>query len=322
MAGSRGVPRTSPPGTRAPRIEWRRVDGVLLLDKPLGLTSNAALQRVRRLYRAERAGHSGTLDPLATGLLPVLFGEATKFGAEMLAADKRYRATIALGARTSTGDAEGEVIERHPVDVARAGVEAVLRRFVGRIEQTPPMYSALKRAGRPLYAYARAGETVEREPRTVTIHELRLEAFAGASLEVDVRCSKGTYIRTLAEDIGAALGCGAHLGALRRTEVGPFRLAAAHALAALECASEAERFERLLPVDRLLAHLPPVALEPGVAERFAHGQPVMAPAGLPAGPLRVYGPGGTLLGVGDCDADGLVRPRRLVRQDAKACEPP
>jgi tRNA pseudouridine55 synthase len=308
--------------TSAPRIEWRRVDGVLLLDKPLGLTSNAALQRVRRLYRAERAGHSGTLDPLASGLLPVLFGEATKFGAEMLAADKRYRATIALGARTSTGDAEGEVIERHPVEVERGGIEAVLHRFVGRIEQTPPMYSALKRAGRPLYAYARAGETVEREPRTVTIHELRLEAFAGACLEVDVRCSKGTYIRTLAEDIGAALGCGAHLGALRRTEVGPFRLAEAHALADLECAPEAARFGLLLPVDCLLAHLPAIALEPDAAECFTHGQPVTAPAGALSGPRRIYGPAGRLLGVGDCGADGIVRPRRLVRQDAEACERP
>ena len=295
---------------------------MLLLDKPLGLTSNAALQRVRRLYRAERAGHSGTLDPLAAGLLPVLFGEATKFGAEMLAADKRYRATIALGARTSTGDAEGDVIERHPVEVERGGIEAVLRRFVGPIEQTPPMYSALKRAGRPLYAYARAGETVERDPRTVTIHELRLEAFAGACLEVDVRCSKGTYIRTLAEDIGAALGCGAHLGALMRTEVGPFRLAEAHALADLECAPEAARFGLLLPVDRLLAHLPPVELDPGAAERFAHGQSVMAPAEPLSGPLRVYGPGGRLLGVGDCGADGIVRPRRVIRQDAEACERP
>ena len=295
---------------------------MLLLDKPLGLTSNAALQRVRRLYRAERAGHSGTLDPLASGLLPVLFGEATKFGAEMLAADKRYRATIALGARTSTGDAEGEVIERHPVEVERGGIEAVLHRFVGRIEQTPPMYSALKLAGRPLYAYARAGETVEREPRTVTIHELRLEAFAGACLEVDVRCSKGTYIRTLAEDIGAALGCGAHLGALRRTEVGPFRLAEAHALADLECAPEAARSGLLLPVDCLLAHLPAVALEPDAAECFTHGQPVTAPAGALSGPRRIYGPAGRLLGVGDCGADGIVRPRRLVRQDAEACERP
>ena len=295
---------------------------MLLFDKPLGLTSNAALQRVRRLYRAERAGHSGTLDPLATGLLPVLFGEATKFGAEMLAADKRYRATIALGARTSTGDAEGEVIERHPVAVERGGIEVVLRGFVGPIEQTPPMFSALKRAGRPLYAYARAGEIVEREPRTVTIHELRLETFSGTCIEVDVRCSKGTYIRTLAEDIGVALGCGAHLGALVRTEAGPFRLADAHALVDLERAEEAERLRMLLPVDRLLAHLPPATLDPGAAERFAHGQPVIAPAGPPAGPLRVYGPAGTLLGVGDCGADRVVRPRRLVRQDAKACERP
>ncbi len=317
MTGPRGVSRAS-----APRIEWRRVDGVLLFDKPLGLTSNAALQRVRRLYRAERAGHSGTLDPLATGLLPVLFGEATKFGAEMLAADKRYRATIALGARTSTGDAEGEVIERHPVAVERDGIEAVLRRFVGRIEQTPPMFSALKRAGRPLYAYARAGETVERELRSVTIHELRLEAFSGTRIELDVHCSKGTYIRTLAEDIGAVLGCGAHLGALVRTEAGPFRLADAYALVDLERAEEAERLRLLLPVDRLLAHLPPVTLDSGAAERFAHGQPVTAPAGPPSGPLRIYGPAGTLLGVGDCGADRVVRPRRLVRQNAKACERP
>lgn len=317
MAGSKGVSRTS-----APKIEWRRVDGVLLLDKPLGLSSNAVLQRVRRLYRAERAGHSGTLDPLATGLLPVLFGEATKFSAEMLAADKRYRATIALGVRTLTGDAEGEVIERHPVAVERSAVEAVLRRFVGPIEQTPPMYSALKHAGRPLYAYARAGETLPREPRTVTIHELRLEAFSVACLEIDVRCSKGTYVRTLAEDIGAALGCGAHLGALVRTEAGPFRLADAHALADLEGAVEAERFRLLLPVDRLIAQLPQVALDSGDAERFAHGQPVTAPADAPSGRLRVYGPAGKLLGVGDCDPDRLVRPRRLVREDPKACEHP
>jgi tRNA pseudouridine55 synthase len=308
--------------TSTPRIEWRRVDGVLLLDKPLGPTSNAALQRVRRLFRAERAGHSGTLDPLATGLLPILLGEATKFGGEMLAADKRYRATLALGARTSTGDAEGEVIERHAVAVERGEFEAVLRRFLGRIEQTPPMYSALKRAGRPLYAYARAGETVDRKPRTVTIHDLRLEAFSGGRPEVDVRCSKGTYIRTLAEDIGAALGCGAHLGALRRTEAGPFKLADAHTLAALECAQDAELFRLLLPVDSLLAHLSPVTLDAGAAERFAHGQPVTAPAGVPSGPLRVYDPAGALLGVGDCGADRAVRPRRLVRQDAKACERP
>jgi tRNA pseudouridine55 synthase len=302
--------------TRAPRIEWRRVDGVLLLDKPVGLTSNAALQRVRRLFRAARAGHTGTLDPLATGLLPILFGDATKFGGEMLHADKRYRAAVALGVRTTTGDAEGEVIEHHPVTVDREQVDCVLGRFVGRIEQTPPMYSALKRAGRPLYAYARAGETVDRAPRTVTIHELRLKGFAAGRLEIDVRCSKGTYVRTLAEDIGAALGCGAHLAGLRRTEVGPFRLADAQTLDELERMKEAERDLRLRPADSLLGHLPSVTLAPGEAGRFAHGQAVMAPPEIGPGPLRAYDAAGDLLGVGECGADRQLRPRRLIRQAA------
>lgn len=302
--------------TRAPRIAWRRVDGVLLLDKPVGLSSNAALQRVRRLFRAERAGHTGTLDPLASGLLPILLGDATKFGGEMLGADKRYRATVALGVRTTTGDAEGEVIERRPVAVARGQVDGVLQRFVGRIEQTPPMYSALKRAGRPLYAYARAGETVDRAPRTVTVHELRLEGFAADRLEIDLRCSKGTYVRTLAEDIGAALGCGAHLAALRRTEVGPFRLADAQTLDEFERMHEAERDLRLRPADSLLVHLPPVTLASGEARRFAHGQPVTAPSEARPGPLRAYDAAGHLIGVGECGADRQLRPRRLVRQDA------
>ncbi len=308
---------------RPSRTVWRRVDGVVLLDKPVGLSSNAALQRVRRAYRAERAGHTGTLDPLATGLLPVLFGDATKFGAEILDADKRYRATIALGVRTSTGDAEGEMLERRPVAVDPARLEGILARFVGRIEQVPPMHSALKRAGRPLYAYARAGELVERAPRPVTIRGLQVEALAGERLELDVRCSKGTYIRTLAEDIGAALGCGAHLAALVRTESGPFRLRDAHALAAIEAAPEGERLRVLLAVDVLLAGLPRIALDPDATARFAQGQAVGAPPATPAGRLRAYGPAGRLLGVGECGPDGRVRPSRLVRQDPHAaCEPP
>jgi tRNA pseudouridine55 synthase len=292
------------------------VDGVLLFDKPHGLTSNAALQRVRRLFRAERAGHTGTLDPLATGLLPVLFGDATKFGGELLNADKRYRASIVLGVRTSTGDAEGEVIERHPVAVDRSALDAVLPRFTGRIEQTPPMYSALKRAGRPLYAYARAGETVERNARQVTVHALAVESFSADRLQIDVHCGKGTYVRTLAEDIGAALGCGAHLAGLVRTAVGPFRLTDAHTLAGLEAAPDTERLGRLLAVDVLLTELPTVTLAPAEAGRFAHGQPVAAPPATPAGRLRAYDPSGTLLGVGDCGADGWVRPCRLLRPDA------
>lgn len=308
---------------RAPRVAWRRVDGVLLLDKPLGLSSNAALQRVRRAYRAERAGHTGTLDPLATGLLPVLFGEATKFGAELLAADKRYRATLALGVRTSTGDAEGEVIERRPVVVDPAQLEAVLARFVGRITQVPPMYSAVKLAGRPLYAYARAGVAVERAARTVIIHGLHVEAWAGERLEIDVRCSKGTYVRTLAEDIGAALGCGAHLAALVRTESGPFLLRNAHALGALEAASDEERMGFLCPADVLIAGLPRITLDAAAAARFVHGQTVGAPPATVAGRLRAYDPAGGLLGVGECGADGRVRPLRLVRQDpVSTCEPP
>jgi tRNA pseudouridine55 synthase len=308
---------------RAPKVAWRRVDGVLLLDKPAGLSSNAALQRVRRLFRAERAGHTGTLDPLATGLLPVLFGDATKFGGELLGADKRYRATVALGACTATGDAEGEVIERRPVAVDRMQIDAVLARFVGTIAQTPPMHSALKRAGRPLYAYARAGETVERAARTVTVHALRVEAFAGDRLEIDVRCSKGTYIRTLAEDIGAALGCGAHLAQLARTEVGPFRLSDASPAAALEDARDEARLRLLLPADVLLGALPAIVLEPAAATRFARGQPVATAPDAPAGRLRAYDAGGKLLGVGERGADGRLRPRRLVRQESgSACERP
>jgi tRNA pseudouridine55 synthase len=218
--------------------------------------------------------------------------------------------------RTTTGDAEGEVMERHPVAVGRGQAEDVLQRFVGRIEQTPPMYSALKRAGRPLYAYARAGETVDRAPRTVTIHDLRLAGFAGDRLEIDVRCSKGTYVRTLAEDIGTALGCGAHLAALRRTEVGPFRLADAQTLDGLERMQEAERDLRLRAADSLLGHLPSVTLAPGEAGRFAHGQAVMAPPEVGPGPLRAYDAAGHLMGVGECGADRQLRPRRLVRQDS------
>lgn len=310
-------------GARAPRVAWRRVDGVLLLDKPPAVSSNAALQRVRRAYRAERAGHTGTLDPLASGLLPVLFGDATKFGARVLEAEKRYRATLALGVRTATGDAEGAVIERRPVAVDPARLEAALARFVGPIAQVPPMHSALKRAGRPLYAYARAGEVVAREARTVTIHALSVEAYTESRLVIDVRCSKGTYIRTLAEDIGATLGCGAHLAALVRTESGPFRLQDAYPLAAVEAASDDERGRFLLPADVLLGGLPRVTLEAGAATRFAQGQAVGAPATAATGTLCAYDAAGRLLGVGECGADGRVRPLRLVRQDPPApCERP
>jgi len=298
--------------SRRERVQWRPVDAVLLLDKAAGVTSNAALQGVRRLYRAAKAGHTGTLDPLATGLLPVLFGEATKFGGELLDADKTYAAEIALGASTTTGDAEGEVIERRPVTSTRADIARVLAGFRGEGAQVPPMYSALKRDGRPLYEYARAGKSVERAARPITIHELTLDAAAGDRLAVTVRCSKGTYIRVLAEDIGRALGCGAHLGRLRRLAIGPFSVAEAATAEALAALDDAGREARVLAADVLVGHLPPVTLEAAATRRFAQGAPIEC-AGVEPGRVRVYGPGSTFLGLGTADSDGRLQPGRLLR---------
>lgn len=298
----------------AGRRRWRRVDGVLLLDKPAGMTSNDALQKARRLFSAAKAGHTGTLDPLATGLLPLCFGEATKFSADLLDADKTYEASLRLGQTTRTGDAEGEVLSVRPVAVDAGAVAAVLPRFTGVIEQVPPMYSALKRDGRPLYELARQGITVERAPRRVTIHQLELLAFDEGTLRLRVACSKGTYIRTLAEDIGEALGCGAHLTALRRTRVGDLDLADAVTLEQITAAPEQDeaghpmRDALLAPVDALLRRLPAVQLSGDDAERFAHGNPV---AVAQAGPCRVYA-GGRLLGLGIGDAAGRLHPKRLV----------
>jgi tRNA pseudouridine55 synthase len=295
------------------RIAWRRVDGVLLLDKPSGPSSNAALQAARRLYRAEKGGHSGTLDPLASGLLPCLFGDATKFGAEMLDAEKSYAAAIALGVATTTGDAEGEVIARRPVSVAIGDVERALARFRGPISQVPPAYSALKRDGRPLYAYARAGQPVDRAPRAVTIHEFALRRFADDRIEVTVRCSKGTYVRTLAEDVGRELGCGAHLAGLRRTAVGRFSVDDAVDLAALERLDPDARAALLRPVDVLVGHLPALPVADAAAAKFRRGQSVPAPPPA-AGRFRVYDADGAFIGVGEA-AGGALRPRRLLRQD-------
>lgn len=289
------------------------VDGVLLLDKPGGITSNLALQKARRLLNAAKAGHTGTLDPLATGLLPLAFGEATKFCADLLEADKEYEATLALGVRTSTADAEGEVVETRPVAVTRAQLEAVLARFTGAIEQTPPMHSALKRDGRPLYDYARRGIEIERAPRSVRIARLELLDFDGAGARVLVACGKGTYVRALAEDIGAALGCGAHLAALRRTRVGRMTLEHAVTLAALEAMPAAVRREWLLPVDALLRDLPRVDLGDRQAALFAHGGQLdlgMPPDG--PGRRRVYGPDARLLGLAELDERGVLNPRRLI----------
>ena len=289
----------------------RRLDGVLLLDKPAGVGSNAVLQTAKRLYAAEKAGHAGTLDPLASGLLPILFGEATKFSQFALDADKAYLARARLGVTTTTGDAEGAVLERRPCDVRAADIEPVLARFRGEIEQVPPMYSALKHAGRPLYAIAREGGEVPRAARRIHVLELELLAFTGDSLELRVLCSKGTYVRTLAEDIGLALGCGAYLAALRRIAAGGFRIEEATTLEQLQAESADERTRRLLPLERLLAGLPRVELPAPLAMRFRQGQSLSVPQ-APVGRCCVFGIEGRLLGLGEGRAHGLLHPRRLV----------
>ncbi|HEX6722405.1 MAG TPA: tRNA pseudouridine(55) synthase TruB [Burkholderiaceae bacterium] len=291
----------------------RAVHGVLLLDKPVGLTSNHALQHAKRLLRAEKAGHTGTLDPLANGLLPVCFGAATKFAQACLEADKRYRATLALGERTASVDRETPVVERREVVVDRAAIDVACRRFTGEIEQLPPMHSALKKDGRALYDYARAGIEVEREPRRVTIHRIDVVSWQGAELVLDVSCSKGTYIRTLADDIGQALGCGAHLSALRRTGAGRLDVRDAVKLDALERASEAERDTWLKPTDCLLADWPAVRLLPDEAGRFLTGLRRRID-GADASAVRVYGSephaflGSAHITAGELIADRLLSP--------------
>lgn len=294
-----------------PKRITRPLDGVLLLDKALGLTSNAALQQVRRLYEAASAGHTGTLDPLASGLLPICFGEATKFSFGLLDADKEYEALVRLGERTSTGDAEGEVIERTDVSVSAETVGRALGRFLGPTTQIPPMYSALKRDGKPLYEYARAGETLEREPRNITISQIELISFDGNAFRIKVRCSKGTYIRVLAEDIGKSLNCAAHLGALRRTAVGPFGVTQAHTFFALEQHSREQRDEFILPADWLIASLGKVTLDASQTKRFLQGQ-ALSGMDIPAGVTRVYSETGQFLGVAEALIGGQLHPKRLI----------
>jgi tRNA pseudouridine55 synthase len=304
---------------RTTRIK-RQLDGVLLFDKPLELSSNTAMQKVRWLFGAEKAGHTGTLDPLATGLLPICFGEATKYTVALLDADKGYRATIRLGQKTTTGDAEGEVIETRKVDVDEAKVSAVLASFLGESRQLPPMHSAIKHQGKPLYEYIRKGETVEREPRQITIHDLRLERLQGEELEFSVLCSKGTYVRTLAEDIGEALGCGGHLIALRRTSIGEFGLNEAHTLAQLEAMGAAERDASLMPLDRLVLDLPPLQLDSVQATRLARGQRLGLTDGHPDGKRRLYAEG-RFIGLGEL-VGGRLSPSRLLSSVAKAAAIP
>lgn len=299
------------------RVEYQPLDGVLLFDKPLQLSSNTALQKVRHLFQARKAGHTGTLDPLATGLLPVCFGEATKFTTALLDADKSYRALIRLGQTTTTGDAEGEVIAERPVEVTdEVQLQQVLQRFRGEISQLPPMHSAIKHQGKPLYEYIRKGKTVERTPRLVTIYELQLDRFAGIELEITVRCSKGTYIRTLAEDIGEALGCGGHLRGLRRLSIGQFNLDQAYAWEQLETMDKQQREACLLPSDCMLQDLPVLELDATQTRRIAQGQRFQVDASLPDGQIRLYHGVIGFIGTGMLSGR-LLAPHRLLSGVAK-----
>lgn len=297
----------------------RAVSGIILLDKPRGFTSNAALQKVRWLLNAEKAGHTGSLDPLATGVLPLCFGEATKFSQYLLDADKGYETVAQFGVTTTTADAEGEVIERKPVAISAAQIEALLPEFRGDLLQVPPMYSALKRDGQPLYKLARAGEVVEREPRSVTIARLDLLSLEDDRARLAVACSKGTYIRTLVEDIGLKLGCGAHVAELRRTQAGPFDLTQTVSLEELEqvhAEGGAEAVDAFLkPVDSGLEHWPLLQLSEHSAFYWLHGQPVRAPEAPKFGMLRVQDHNGRFIGIGEVSEDGRIAPRRLIRSE-------
>ena len=292
------------------------IDGALLLDKPVGASSNRVLQQVRRLFGAEKAGHAGTLDPLASGLLLVLFGEATKFAGPLLDSDKEYVATVKLGERTATGDAEGALLEKKAVTTSAAELQLALARFRGEIEQLPPMHSALKRDGVPLYKLARKGQSVERAPRRVRILDLESIRFDPPLLEIRVRCSKGTYIRTLAEDIGAVLGTGAHLTALRRTASDRFSIADASRLDALQDMPQEDRLRLLLPLAALLEGLPRAELDAASVARLRSGQ-VLQVSGLNNGLHGVYGPGGTVIGLGRAESGGVLRALRLTQAAEK-----
>lgn len=304
----------------ARRRRGRPVDGILVLDKPQGLSSNQALQKAKHLYFAAKAGHTGSLDPLATGVLPLCFGEATKFSQYLLDADKAYQSTFVLGVATASGDADSEVLQERSVEgITEAGVAQALKAFEGEIEQVPSMYSAIKQNGQPLYKLARQGIEVEREARRVLISVLRIDAFRGGERpEVDIylECSKGTYVRSLAEDLGKALGCGAHVSALRRTKAGPFGLEHSHSLGTLEALKAREQLGEmdglLSPPDAALGELPLVQLSESGGFYMRQGQPVMVPNAPRDGIVRVALETGEFLGVGEILDDGRVAPRRLV----------
>ena len=290
----------------------RKISGVLLLDKPAGVTSNGALQHTKRLYQAEKAGHTGTLDPIATGLLPICLGEATKFSQTLLDSNKAYRAVIKFGQTTTTGDSEGAVLTQSSVQLTRAQVEQSLAKFVGRIQQIPPMYSALKHEGKALYIYARAGIEIERKARDITIDSLRLEDFQGDEMTVTVACSKGTYIRVLAEDIGQDLGCGAFLQALRRTVTGMFALTEGVTLSQLEDLTMAQRDALLLPPDALLAGVQKMSVDAESAHSLRLGQPIWRSKQTLGSTVRLYDEKERFIGIGEVSEDGKIAPKRLV----------
>ncbi len=306
------------PKVKNPQVKRikRPIDGVLLLDKPLGYSSNQALQKVKWLFQAAKAGHTGTLDPLATGVLPICLGEATKFAQYLTDADKTYIARVQFGVTTTTGDAEGEVLARSLVAFNQAQLLAVLQQFEGAIEQVPPMYSALKHEGKALYTYAREGVEIERQPRSVHIRQITLSAYADGVAEISVTCSKGTYIRTLAEDIGHVLGCGAHLLALRRTATASYDIAQTISLEALEQLTLEQRDQLLLPVDSAIENIPQVVLNADAAYYVLQGQPVWQSGKIPAGDLRLYNEQQKFLGLGYLQPDGKIAPKRLLQTEA------
>lgn len=290
----------------------KNINGVLLLDKPLGYSSNQALQKAKWLLQAAKAGHTGTLDPLATGLLPLCFGEATKFAHYLTDADKTYVATIKLGVTTNTGDAEGEVLTTAAVNVRSTQFEQACLKFVGEISQIPPMYSALKHEGKALYEYARAGVEIERQPRVINIHSIAVNAFAQDVATITVTCSKGTYIRTLAEDIGNSLGCGAHLIGLRRTATANYQITQTITLEQFEAMSESQRLDALMPPDSAVLSFPSMILDADSTFYLQQGQAIWQSGVIPKGLIRLYSESQVFLGLGEQQSDGKIAPKRLI----------
>ena len=290
----------------------RNISGVILLDKPLGFSSNQALQKVKWLYQAAKAGHTGTLDPLATGLLPICLGEATKFAQYVTGANKTYIATLKLGVTTTTGDAEGNVLVTAHVNVTFEQFSAACQQFLGKSSQIPPMYSALKHEGKALYEYARAGVDIERQARQVTIESIQVNTFATDTASITVSCSKGTYIRTLAEDIGAVLGCGAHLIALQRIETAGYLMEQAVTIAQLESMTSDAREALLLSVDSAILHLPKIILTDDATQFMLQGQAIWQSGIIPRGDLRLYNEKNQFLGLGFQQDDGKIAPKRLI----------